>query len=222
MSRKSVFSSSKWSSKKGKLAVCIPTRDVLHSAHAMCLTELVKFNTMNNLDTHVFMDASTVLLTQRERLASMALEVDADYLLWLDSDITFPATTAVRLMAHEEPIVAANYIRRQLPAKGVAYEKIGNWQDPLPFKVYDELVEVQGIGMGCMLMKTSVFNEIPKPWFEFTFSPETNDFLGEDMNLCKKLAKAGYTVKVDTVLSQELRHLGTWAFGPELIGLDLD
>ena len=217
MKKGSVFSSSKWSSKKGKLAVCIPTRDTLHSAHALSLVELVKFNTMNGIDTHVFMDASTILLTQRERLASMAVELDAEYILWLDSDIVFPATTAVRLLAHEEPVVAANYVRRQLPAKGVAYETIGDWQKPLPFKVYDDLVTVQGVGMGCMLMKTEIFTQIPKPWFEFGWSPASNEFLGEDMILCQKIAEVGHEIKIDTVLSQELRHLGTWGFGPDLI-----
>jgi hypothetical protein len=69
--------------------------------------------------------------------------------------------------------------------------------------------------MGCMLMKTSIFADIPKPWFEFGWSPKSNDFLGEDMNLCHKLSTAGYTIKVDTALSQELRHLGTYAFGPD-------
>jgi hypothetical protein len=48
-------------------------------------------------------------------------------------------------------------------------------------------------------------------------SPESNDFLGEDMILCQKMADVGYEIKIDTVLSQELRHLGTWGFGPELI-----
>ena len=215
MTKKSVFSSSKWSSKKGKLAVCIPCRDTLHSAHALSLAEMVKFNTMNDIDTHVFMDASTILLTQRERLATAAIDVGADYMLWIDSDMAFPSTTAVRLMAHEEPIVAANYIRRQYPHKGVAYGTIGDWENPLPFEVFDELVEVEGIGMGCMLMKTSIFADIPKPWFEFGWSPKSNDFLGEDMNLCHKLSNAGYTIKVDTALSQELRHLGTYAFGPD-------
>lgn len=217
MKKGSVFSSSKWSSKKGKLAVCIPCRDTLHSAHAMSLAEMVKFNTMNDIDTHVFMDASTILLTQRERLASMALELGTEYILWLDSDIVFPATTAVRLMNHNEPVVAANYIRRQLPAKGVAYEKIGDWENPLPFDVYDDLVEVEGIGMGCVLMKTEIFTELKKPWFEFGWSPESNDFLGEDMILCQKLASLDYKIKVDTLLSQELRHLGTWGFGPDLL-----
>ena len=217
MKTKSVFSSSSWSTKKSKLAVCIPCRDTLHSAHAMCLLELVKFNTMNNIDTQVFMDSSTVLLTQRERLATMALELNAEYTLWLDSDMVFPSTTAARLMSQKEEVVAANYIRRQLPAKGVAYEKIWDWQNPLGFDIQDQLVPVEGIGMGCMLMKTDIFREIPQPWFEFQWTPESNDHLGEDMILCQKIAKTGRTVKVDTVLSQELRHLGTWAFGPDLL-----
>lgn len=218
MKKNSVFSSSKWSTKKGKIAVCIPTRDTLHSAHAMSLLEMVKFNTMNDLDTHVFMDASTILLTQRERLATMALDLGAEYMLWLDSDIVFPATTAVRLLAHNQPIVAGNYVKRQAPCKGVAYETIGDWENPLDFGVRDKLVDVEGIGMGCVLMKTEIFNQLPKPWFEFGWSPASNDFLGEDMLLWQKVSAAGYTVKVDTALSQELRHLGTYGFGPN----DLD
>jgi hypothetical protein len=217
MKKKSVFTSSSWTTKKGKLAVLIPCRDTLHSAHALCLAEMIKLNTMNDIDTHVFMDASTILLTQRERLATEAVNLGAEYLLWLDSDITFPATTAIRLMAHDEPVVACNYIRRQLPAKGVAYEVIGNWNNPLPFDIYNHLVEVQGVGMGCMLMRTEIFSQIPKPWFEFGWSPESNDHLGEDMILCQKMSQAGYTVKIDTNLSMELRHLGTWAFGPDLL-----
>lgn len=217
MKKKSVFTSSSWTTKKSKLAVLIPCRDTLHSAHALCLAEMIKLNTMNDIDTHVFMDASTILLTQRERLATEGVNLGAEYLLWLDSDITFPATTAMRLMAHDEPVVACNYIRRQLPAKGVAYEVIGDWNNPLPFDIYNHLVEVQGVGMGCMLMRTEIFSQIPKPWFEFGWSPDSNDHLGEDMILCQKMAAAGYSIKIDSQLSQELRHLGTWAFGPDLL-----
>jgi hypothetical protein len=215
--KKSVFASSQWALKKTKIAVLIPCRDMLHSAHAHCLAAMVKLNTSSGLDTHVVMDSSTVLLTQRQRLAIEAQNIGAEYMLWLDSDIVFPPTTALRLLAHKEPVVAANYIRRQLPAKGVAYPKIGDWENPLPFEATDELQPVEGIGMGCMLVKTSILDEIPKPWFAFQYTPESNDHLGEDMDFCMKMADAGYTVKVDTNLSMELRHLGTWAFGPDLI-----
>jgi hypothetical protein len=214
---KSVFSSSKWTIKKSKLAVLVPCRDMLHSAFSKCLVELVKLNTMNGIDTHVVYDASTVLLTQRERLAMEAQNIGAEYMLWLDSDMVFPATTAMRLMAHNESVVAANYIRRQLPAKGVAYETIGDWQNPLLFEPQDDLVAVEGVGMGCMLVKTSVLSEIAQPWFEFGWTPESNDHLGEDMIFCQKMAQQGHTVKIDTHLSMEMRHLGTWAFGPDLL-----
>jgi hypothetical protein len=217
MKKTSVFSTTSWSSKKNNVAICIPCRDTLHSAHALSLTEMVKFNTMNNIDTHVFMDLSTVLLTQRERLATEALNLGAEYMLWLDSDIVFPATTVTRLLAHNEDVVAANYVRRRTPIKGVAYKKIWDWQNPLSFDIQDSLVTVEGVGMGCMLIKTEIFNEIPKPWFEFEWCPDSNDFLGEDMILCRKIAATGRSVKIDTILSQELRHLGTWAYGPDLL-----
>lgn len=217
MKNKSVFSTSSWSTKKSKLAVLIPCRDTLHSAHALALAELVKFNTMNNIDTHVFMDASTILLTQRERLATQAVGLNADYMLWLDSDMVFPATTAVRLLAHTEPVVAGNYIRRQKPYKGVAYKKIGDWEKPLSFDIQDELVSVAGVGMGCLLIKTDIFKELSKPWFDFQWTPSSNDFLGEDMYLCQKITAAGYSIKIDTMISQELHHLGTFAFNAELL-----
>jgi len=215
--KKSIFETTKWTLKKNKLAVLVPCRDMLHAGFSKCLIELVKLNTMQGLDTHVVYDASTVLLTQRERLALEAQKIGAEYMLWLDSDMTFPPTTALRLLAHKEPVVAANYVRRQLPAKGVAYRSIGDWNNPLPFDTTDDLVTVEGIGMGCMLVKTDILDKIPQPWFEFGWTPESNDHLGEDMIFCQKMAQEGYQVKVDTHLSMELRHLGTWAFGPDLI-----
>jgi len=214
---KSVFASSQWSLKKSKLAVLVPCRDTLHSAFSKCLVELVKLNTMNGLDTHVIYDSSTVLLTQRERLALEAKAIGAEYMLWLDSDMVFPATTALRLLAHKKPVVAANYVRRQPPFKGVAYTKIGDWENPVPFEAQDDLVEIEGIGMGCMLVKTSVLDEIARPYFEFGWTPESDDWLGEDMYFCQKIAQAGHSIYLDTTLSMETRHLGTWAFGPDLI-----
>jgi hypothetical protein len=217
MKKKSVFDSTSWTVKKDKLAILVPCRDTLHSAHAMSLLEMVKFNTMNGIDTQVFMDSSTILLNQRERLATEALNLGSEYMLWLDSDMVFPATTAVRLLAHNQPIVAANYVRRQLPIKGVAYPKIGDWQHPLSFDVQDDLVPVEGVGMGCFLMKTEILTKISKPWFDFGWTPESKDWLGEDMILCQKMANVGYTVKIDTVLSREISHLGTWAFNVNML-----
>lgn len=215
---KSILDRSYRSIKKSKLAICIPCRDILHSAHSLSLVELVKFNTMNGIETQVFMNASTVLLTQREHLADQAIEYNAEYILWLDSDITFPSSLALKLLSHNKEFVSCNYVKRTLPLKGVAYEKIYDWNNPLSFEMKDNLQVIEGIGLGCVLMRTEIFNKLSKPYFEFRYTPISNDWLGEDMILCEKIRDLGIELYVDTILSHEIRHLGTYAFGPN----DLD
>ena len=48
-------------------------------------------------------------------------------------------------------------------------------------------------------------------------TPETQDWLGEDMIFCQKIAQAGHTIKIDTQLSMELHHLGTFAFNSDVL-----
>lgn len=213
--KKTIFSSTQWSIRKTKLAVCIPCRDTLHSIHALCLSEMMKINTMNNIDTQIFMDASTILVNQRNNLVKMAMEADTNYILWLDSDISFPSTIALRLLAHDEDIVAGNYVTRQIPHRSVAFPKFEEWYKTLDFEHTAQLTNVEAVGFGCVMMKTSIFKEIQNPWFEFVWSEDYNTFYGEDITLCKKLLNLGYEIKVDNLLSKELRHLGTYAFGPK-------
>lgn len=215
---KSILDRSYRSIKKSKLAICIPCRDILHSAHSLSLVELVKFNTMHGIETQVFMNGATVLLTQREHLADQAIDYDSEYVLWLDSDITFPSMLAVKLLSHNKDFVACNYVKRTYPVKGVAYEKMYDWKNPLSFEMTESLRVVEGIGFGCVLMKTEIFNKLSKPYFEFRYDTESNDWLGEDMILCEKIRNIGISLFVDTYLSHDIRHLGTHAFGPN----DLD
>jgi hypothetical protein len=41
------------------------------------------------------------------------------------------------------------------------------------------------------LIKNEIFTKIAKPWFEFRWTPASNDYLGEDMILCEKISSAG-------------------------------
>lgn len=217
MSSNNIFSSSLVVNKKPTLSILIPCRDMMHSAHALAVIDLVKMNTIQGIHTQVFMNSGSILLTQREHLVDQAIENNFDYILWLDSDIYCPSMLVTKLLSHNMPVVACNYIRRQLPAKGVAYKKMYEWNNPLDFEPKDHLIEVEGIGMGCMLMKTEIFKKLKKPWFEFKYNADSNDWLGEDMILCEKIRSLGYKIMVDVNLSHQIRHLGTWAFGPDLL-----
>jgi hypothetical protein len=169
---------------------------------------------MAGIDTHVIYDASSILLNQRENLASQAIEINADYMLWLDSDMMFPSTTAMRMMSHNKNVVAANYMKRSVPLNSVAYEQRGNWDNWLPLMSEEGLVSVEGVGMGCMMIKTEILKEIEKPWFAFEYKDES--WHGEDFYFQEKLRNAGHEIFIDMNLSRQIRHIGQWAFGPNL------
>jgi GT2 family glycosyltransferase len=67
-----------------------------------------------------------------------------------------------------------------------------------------ELIEVDAVGTGIMLIRKKVFKELPEPWFYFK-----NDF-SEDIMFCKEAKKAGYKIYVDTTLS--VGHVGDSIF----------
>jgi hypothetical protein len=210
--KKSIRKSSMWDSKQVKLSILVPTRDTVHSQFSYCLAQLYKTTSELGIETFLFYDSSTILLNQRERLLEQAKKVNSDYVLWIDSDMMFPSTTAVRLLEHNKDIVACNYTKRTKPLKTVAYTNLNDWDSWVPMEPQDELVKVEGVGMGCMLMKLDIFEKIQKPYFEFRYKEDTQDYFGEDFILLGKLREQGYDVYIDTVLSMDIKHLGIYAF----------
>jgi hypothetical protein len=106
-------------------------------------------------------------------------------------------------------------MKRAKPLKTVAYTDLTNWDSWVPLEPKDELVKVEGVGMGCMLMKLDAFEKLQKPYFEFTYKEDSQDWYGEDFNLLKKLRDLGYEVLIDTILSMDVKHLGIYAFGSQ-------
>ena len=139
---KSIQNSSIWNSKPIKLAILVPTRDTVHSQFAYCLAQLIKTTSEVGIDTYLFFDSSTILLNQREKLIENAKDIKCDYVLWLDSDMMFPSTTALRLLAHNKDVVACNYMKRSKPLKTVAYTDLRNWDSWLPLEPKDDLIKV--------------------------------------------------------------------------------
>jgi hypothetical protein len=210
--KNSLNNSSIWVAKPIKLAILVPTRDMVHAHFAYSLAQLVKTTSELGIDTYLYFDSSTILLNQREKLIDEAIKMEADYVLWLDSDMMFPSNVVLKLLAHNKDIVACNYMKRSLPMKTVAYTDLNDWDSWVPMEPQEELVKVKGIGMGCILMKTEVFRKLEKPYFEFRFKEDTKDWFGEDFILQDKIQKVGYEILVDTMLSMEIKHVGIYAF----------
>jgi glycosyltransferase involved in cell wall biosynthesis len=195
-----------------KVAICIPARDEVATgfAHDLAIMSARFYGnappgTLFNIHTV----AGTLIADQRQKLAKMAL--GSDYILFLDSDMRFPAYLLEKMIKHDKDIVACNYPTRRLPVKTVAFSDFSSLKC-----VYSGdktgLEEVDAVGMGVMLIKSEVFKKLPLPWFNVSFLPSVNMFVGEDIYFCKLAQAHGYKVFIDHDLSKEVRHIGIMDF----------
>ena len=133
---KSINNATIWDIKPVKLSILVPTRSSVDTQFAYCLAQLLTTTREAGIDAYLFFDSSTILLNQRNNLIKMAKEVNSDYVLWLDSDMMFPPTAALRLLEHNKDIVACNYMRRSKPLKTVAYTNLNDWDSWVPCLLY--------------------------------------------------------------------------------------
>lgn len=186
-----------------KIALCLPTGDLVHTDFAVSLFGI------RLVANHQFMvvNARTSIIEQsRFIIAREALRLEADYLFWIDSDISFPDDALMRLLEHDKDVVGASYIRRREP-----YQILGFGVDDIDPGTTG-LVEMVRMPLGFMLIKSKVFSDIPKPWFQPYFQEDKEIFHSEDYVFCDEVTAAGYKIYCDLDLSHDLGHTGAQTF----------
>lgn len=196
-----------------KVGLVIPTGgSQVHVDFAKSLLELVTHSD----DHFVFINPrSSLVPVARNRGVTEALNNEVDYLLFLDSDMSFPAETAVRLMAAGKDIIGCNYLQRNPPHRSLAFPRGGGKKTHS-----GGVVEVDRIPTGVMLVRRKVFETLPRPWF-FTPVRENGGILGEDYYFCDKAREAGFSVWMDCELSTQVVHWGEMGFRWNGTGCDL-
>lgn len=187
-----------------QIGICIPAHDTLHTNFAIALANLTSKLTKDNINYQLHVICGSVVAESRTRLANEALDHGASHLLWLDSDIHFPANVVTRFLQHNKDIVAANYSTRYSPYRSVAFVDSNNSDKRLETKF--GLHKVWAVGMGCMLVKKSVFENLPKPWFDHEYNKVLDSFSGEDIYFCNQANNHGIDIWVDAEV--QLAHLG--------------
>lgn len=199
-----------------RIAVCLPCRDIVHTSFAYDLARLTAYigatRVPQGAKLHLFTSQGTLIADQRQNLVKEALKVNADYVLFLDTDMRFPKDAFDRLVAHGKPIVAANYSTRRLPPKPVAFADEFCRTHVYTRETSTGLEKVYAVGMGCMLIDTKVFQAMPAPWFQIGYSAKQHDFFGEDIFFCHQAAKHGFDTLIDHDLSKDVRHIGNLEF----------
>jgi hypothetical protein len=200
-----------------KVALCIPCHGDTKADFTFSLARLIAYTLRHKPDVEIetLVARSSILVQSRTRLFEWSREWGADFILWLDSDHTFPAGALVRLLELDRPIIGANYRRRDASVypSAVRRDAWGQWhlvQTTLRGAAASAVEPVDRIGFGFLLMHietvVKAFGEPLYPLFS-TISLANGDFVGEDSLFCDRLRAAGIHIHVDHQISLITGHI---------------
>jgi hypothetical protein len=130
-----------------------------------------------------------------------------DKLFMIDSDIVWNPEQFLRLYASNKDLISAVYFEAQ--GADAMVHRAKNDFKPMKreeiqlLQQLDEPIEVYGVGLGFMCVKSGVFESLKRPWFGLGKVIQEVDGvvyelpLGEDLYFCEKVADQGHQVYLD-------------------------
>lgn len=197
-----------------KTLIVIPAMDSVPTQFCQSLAMLHKEG-----ECAIAFQMGSLIYMARNELAMKAVQLGADYVFWLDSDMVFEPDTLTRmfetLKKESADIVSGLYFKRVPPYEPVVYKSF-EFVDDEPkseklLEVPSDVFECGGVGFGCVLMSTSVLMSVMQE-FGNMFSPIGN--VGEDIAFCWRARECGYKVLVDP--SIKLGHVGHYVVTEDL------
>jgi len=199
---------------KPKIMLCIPTRGTLR---VELVTVLFKYVINKDLyDAEINFVTGQPVDDARNKMVKKFLESDNEWLLMIDDDVVPPDNAIEVMLGHGKKVIGSLCFTSQgvggiIPLV-MKRNEVGYEIDPR-VGVVKGLLEVDGLGTGCLMIHRSVIKKIKKPLFNFEYDADGVVSCGEDFNFCRKAKNAGFGIFVDTTLicrhfvCQDLLHV---------------
>ncbi len=200
------------------ILIAIPSGDTVKAGFAYSLARaMVHFASIpydGEKQFDVTIVKSSVLPEQRTILVGRAHEQGATHILWLDSDMKFPADTIARLLNHNKLIVGVNYATKEIASRPTAYRDDDEYTGPVWTKEESAgLEQVRNMGMGVLLVDMKVFDAMELPYFEMKAAPPTKvKIIPEDLCFFLQAQELGIESWVDHDLSKQCAHIGDFEY----------
>jgi len=201
-----------------KLGICIPTSGMCRTWFTYSLANLVarvgslRFPpTIKSFELSLFVQETSVIHANREKLVEEALGWGATHILFLDDDMAFDPPVLELLFSRHQPMVACNYPKRGFPITFTAVR--ADMQGTIVTTEHSTgLEEAYYTGFGVALIDAEVFKKMPQPWFMPLYVAEQKQYTTEDNPFCERLRAAGFKVFVDHDASKIVTHIGTHSY----------
>jgi hypothetical protein len=128
----------------------------------------------------------------------LMLESGAEWLFYVDDDHLFQPDILKRLLAHNVDVVSGLYVHRDapfLPQMFDVEDEAGRCGHALLSQGERGLVERLSVGAGCLLVRRRVLEALQMPYW--TLGQITPDEWGDDLDFCRRVRVAGFSIHVD-------------------------
>jgi len=193
-----------------RVLVGVPTStSQIHSSTVKCLLSLQALHP----DICVFFFSPLTLLSaSRSAIVHKAQSENCSHVLFVDSDMIFPADGLEKFLEADVAIIGANYSTRVAPFRPTARVN-GNY---VQSSSEDTIQKVDVLGLGFTLINRQVFEQIPEPWFSVIWGGTC--YVGEDVFFLNMALNRGYKPYVHHGVSRNVYHVGWKAYALEAAG----
>ena len=190
-----------------KVFIAVPSMDTIPALFAQSLALLQR-----DCDVQIGWEVGSLVYHARNNLARQALKTDADYVLWLDSDMVFAPDTLQRMLKvckdNDIDFLTAVCFRRKPPYTPCLFDRLEKVEKGASYtalmSVPDGLFQVGGCGFAGVLMSSDVLLSVQAKFNGRMFDPM--DGFGEDVSFCWRARQCGYDIWCDS--SIEFGHVG--------------
>lgn len=214
-------------SKPLKVVIGIPSGQYWNAKFGVDLVNLISYFSCHKVagysqqSLQVVNVRSSILPKNRMEIAKKALELQADYVLFLDTDHTFPKEMLHRMIGWQKPILAVNCVTKTIPAMPTA--RLRSTRMKTGDVVFSDaessgVEQVWRVGTGVMLVETAVLAAVGFGAWEMKYLPEEETYQGEDWSFCAACEELGIPIYIDHDVSQAVGHEGGLVYNHDLVG----
>lgn len=187
------------------VAIAVPCGTMVHADFAVSLSAMM--HSLGEMPMSIVVGKSSIVADARNMGLDFAQKLNAEYILFIDSDMTFPRDALLKLLIRNVDIIGATYSRRTAP-----FHFLGDILPDQPDDAPKGLLEMQRIPTGFLLVKATVFEQLKRPYFRFRVDEENGVNIGEDYDFSDRVRALGFRIWCDPYLSKELGHIGEQSF----------
>lgn len=191
-----------------KVFIAVPSMDTLPALFCQSLALLRRAG-----DTMIGFEVGSLVYNARNNLARQAIKAEADWILWLDSDMVFGPDLLQRMMKvcteNDIEFLTALCFRRKPPYTPCLFDRLEKIDKGASYtallSVPEGRFKVGGCGFAGVLMSTQIILDVAAKYNGRMFDPIEG--MGEDVSFCWRARQCGYELWCDS--SIELGHVGS-------------